>query len=1716
MVFVSSVPPGSASQISLKKNIKSLIPSMIRSFFLALYVLVSALAAAQSSSERAAVRITATVQATPSVTLSWASIASTTSITIYRKLKTATSWGTAVATPAASALSWTDNSIAVGTNYEYKIVRVSAGVTGTGYINTGVQVPVVDYRGKMILLVDNTLSSSLSTELTQLINDLRADGWGVIRSDVSRTASVSSIKSIVQGHYNADPANVKALYIIGHVPVPYSGNITPDGHEDTRGARPTDAYYADVNGTWTDNTVNTTITTTQRTWNTPGDGKFDQSDLPSSVELQVGRVDMYDMPAFGTTEVQLLRNYLTKAHNFKVKGWAPLNRAVLVDNLQWLGNPVAGSGWRAAQLVGQASPVPTAPVLNFRNYINAQSYLWTAHYGGGLIALDGSVTTYNGTDGGVTTQELASTVSMGGVFNMALGSFFYDFDSRNNFLRAIIARGDGLTNCWAGIPAWYFHHMGLGENIGYSVAASMNNTGLYAPLTEGWQSTIGRTHMNMMGDPSLRMKMVAPPSNLAVSNSGGSAAFTWSASTEAVLGYHIFQVDATTGAITRLTTNPVAGTSLNSGSIPFVAGRQYMVRAVVLETSASGSYYNMSLGVMAVASGTGSADCAGVVGGSATVGTACNDNNACTINDVYNASCQCVGTSITPAATISAAGSTTFCSGGSVVLNANTGSGYTYVWRRDGTTISGATSSSYTATIAGSYMVTVTYNGCSSSSATATVSTTAAPNASITAGGSTSFCAGGSVTLNANTGSGLSYTWRLNGTAISGATSSSYTATQAGSYTVMVSIGSCSTTSSATTVSVTGGAAPTATAQGSTSFCTGGSVVLTTATASGNSYQWRLNGSTIAGATSNTYTATQSGSFSVTVSNGSCTATSNAVSVNATGGAAPIVTAQGATAFCSGGNVILTTAQATGNSYQWKLNGTAISGATSYAYTAYQNGAMTVTVVNGACTTTSAPMSITVSTAPTATITAGGSTTFCNGGSVVLSGNTGTGYTYAWYRNGAAISGATASTYTATLAGSYTRRVINGGCAATSSALNVTVSGGIAPTATAQGATSFCSGGSVVISTATATGNSYQWRLNGTPIAGATSSSYTATQAGGFSVTVTNGSCVATSNAITVTVGSGSTPTITASGSTSFCSGGSVLLSTATATGNSYQWRLNGTAISGATGSSYSATQTGSFSVTVANGGCTGTSAATTVNASGGIAAAITAYGPTSFCSGGNVILVTSQASGNTYQWRLNGTAISGATSYAYTAYQTGAMTVTVTNGSCSGTSPAVNIVVGTAPNATITAAGATAFCAGGSVTLNANTGSGLSYAWFRNGTAISGAIASSYVATLAGSYTVTVTRDGCSKSSSALTVTVNSAPTLSCSNNAAAGTVSVSVSGGLAPYSYSWNTSPASSSATASVSTSGTYTVVVTDARGCSSSCSTTITLAAADPCAGIRTETQNTWGASATTGSPAAYMSSNFAAAFPAPNYLTIGCGSRMLRLTSGAAVINFLPSSGSNATLPQGTLLNPTSSTYANTFAGQLVALKLSVRFDELNPSFSSASEQLKNMTIASGTFAGWTVLQLMNECDYKIGNCGSGYTRTQLNDALTNILTGYAGGTVNSGYLDCPGDGMMLEPSELTDAPVEDEPVLAGSITVDVFPNPTSGLTYLVFTPRAEEQATVIEVRSLSGALVESRNLGVLPVDLPYRMEWNAEGHKAGVYLYRVITAHESVSGRIVVE
>ncbi len=162
-----------------------------------------------------------------------------------------------------------------------------------------------------------------------------------------------------------------------------------------------------------------------------------------------------------------------------------------------------------------------------------------------------------------------------------------------------------------------------------------------------------------------------------------------------------------------------------------------------------------------------------------------------------------------PAAAITVTGSTTFCTGGSVLLSANEGEGLTYQWKKDGVNIQYETHATYTANTAGNYTVVVTNGyGCSAISAAVNVTVNPLPTAVITVNGPAEVCTGGTVELTANAAS--AYQWYKDGIAIEGAVNASYAATASGQYSVMVTnANNCSATSTATAVIVQDLVAPT-------------------------------------------------------------------------------------------------------------------------------------------------------------------------------------------------------------------------------------------------------------------------------------------------------------------------------------------------------------------------------------------------------------------------------------------------------------------------------------------------------------------------------------------------------------------------------------------------------------------------------------------------------------------------------------------------------------------------------------------------------------------------------------------------------------------------------------------------------------------------------------------------------------------------------------------
>lgn len=546
-----------------------------------------------------AVMVSAQVSSNPArITLSWAADNNATGYTIARKAKTATSW-TQVAT-IGNVNSWTDSNVAVGQTYEYGVTRSSSlGYTGTGYVFAGIEAPLVDARGKVILVVDNTYAAQLATELTRLQQDLVGDGWTVIRKDVSRTTSAPNVKALIKAEYDADPANVRSVFLFGHVAVPYSGDFTPDGHPDHRGAWAADTYYGDMNGNWTDSSVNSTSAERAYNRNTPGDGKFDQSNLPSDLELEVGRVDLANMTCFSNktpsrSELDLLRQYLNKDHNFRQARLNVPRRGLVSDNFgERNGEAFAASGWRNFGALVGAPNVERAWYAQFFPMATANSYLLGYGTGGG------SWTTCNGVGG---SDDFANNDTKA-VFTFFLGSYFGDWDNESAFLRAPLGGTSyTLTAAWAGRPHWFVHHMGLGETIGYGARLSANNGN--STYRNPINTANRQVHVALLGDPTLRLHPVVPASNVQATGVGGNASIIWAPSTDAsIVGYHVYRGGSATGTFTRLTANPVTGTSFNDASSP--AGSVYMVRAIKLETGASGTYYNASQGAFSAGGGQG-------------------------------------------------------------------------------------------------------------------------------------------------------------------------------------------------------------------------------------------------------------------------------------------------------------------------------------------------------------------------------------------------------------------------------------------------------------------------------------------------------------------------------------------------------------------------------------------------------------------------------------------------------------------------------------------------------------------------------------------------------------------------------------------------------------------------------------------------------------------------------------------------------------------------------------------------------------------------------------------------------------------------------------------------------------------------------------------------------------------------------------------------------
>jgi sugar lactone lactonase YvrE len=766
-----------------------------------------------------------------------------------------------------------------------------------------------------------------------------------------------------------------------------------------------------------------------------------------------------------------------------------------------------------------------------------------------------------------------------------------------------------------------------------------------------------------------------------------------------------------------------------------------------------------------------------------------------------------------------AVSSQTVCTGGnSVALSVTDIAGATYQWRIGSTNIAGATSKTYSASTVGTYSVAVTLNGCvrTSGSYGVGVSTVSGANSldnyTYFNGGTTAnqiqyfqpfnTCSNSMLLTSSHLSSGTTYQWQKDGIDISGATASTYNASQSGYYTLKITQGTCTGITQPTSVRIGTVNIPSIYG-GNVNVCTGSTHNLSGGNLSGNVccgsdlvFQWQKDGIDILGATNPyTYTTNASGTYSLKVIQGAC----NAVSLPAkvTFGNNPLISpninnpiSENPCSLSSSSMSVNNSFSLSGLTYQWVKDGTDIIGATSNTYTPTQTGNYQVRIIQGICSALSNVSQQIVGELGSVNIF--GNYRICNTAQASLyCYPTCSNFAYQWKRNGAIISGANTSSYNTSVPGVYTAEITKGSKTVSSSSVSIyedcssqtSVVTLPTPSAYYSGSNFVCPGsGSRLLYTDDYSYSYpniyYQWYRNDVLISGQNRRFLSTDQPGIYKVQLIQGALQSTISTQSATLISSGTnyDSFSASGLNG-CS--EVILTTQLPTNSginsySYQWKSGGIPIVGANNYSYLATSSGSYSVDIQLGTCTIQTNPQTVTIGTLNTNIVSSPSSNSVCPNGYVALNVPNQLNATYQWFKDNVAIPSVNLSNINVYNIGNYSITVSQGACSNTS-----AVKTITNGTSDLYNAIGFNGGynstTNFTLNSCTGANnifyvnpysnyvtrWIYQWKNGGTPIVGANSSTYQPTGSGVYSADVsTTGGCLITSPQLTYNESTTPT--------------------------------------------------------------------------------------------------------------------------------------------------------------------------------------------------------------------------------------------------------------------------------------------------------------------------------------------------------------------
>lgn len=552
---------------------------MKKLLFLTLFFLVINFSKAQTARD-VAVETYAEAKSGGGVYIKWIPDNTAVKYYIFKRLGPKTDW-MLLDSVSGSVNSYLDKGLLAGQIMEYRVAKSKSTFSfyANGYILAGFEIAPKAYLGKVLMIIDSNYSVPLKSKIAEYKDQLTREGYNVVSKVVLRSEKVSSIKSWISSQWQSDSLNIKSIFLLGHVPVPYSGNYRPDGHSEHTGAWPADMYYGNFYSNWSDNTVNNTQATRSENQNVPSDGKFDISRVnpigtaTSSIQrsqIPVGRVDLYGMPSFGN-DTLLIKRYLNKALNFRRGIYKATPRGLIDDNFGYFGSEAfASGGFRNFSVQFKDSVFER----DYRTSMSKNSYLMSYGCGGG---------TYTSCDQVATSASFVSD-SLLNPFTMTFGSYFGDWDNSDNFLRAPLAsKGWGLASVWSGRPYWMLHECALGLPLGQATLTSVNS--YYYYNAAGFQSGV---HTALMGDPTLTLYPLASLNNAkAIAKCTDKVRFRWDlheANVDSVV------IEEFVGGSWKVLTKTVGSDTDLTYKVP-LGNHKYSIRPLKLMKSASGSWW---------------------------------------------------------------------------------------------------------------------------------------------------------------------------------------------------------------------------------------------------------------------------------------------------------------------------------------------------------------------------------------------------------------------------------------------------------------------------------------------------------------------------------------------------------------------------------------------------------------------------------------------------------------------------------------------------------------------------------------------------------------------------------------------------------------------------------------------------------------------------------------------------------------------------------------------------------------------------------------------------------------------------------------------------------------------------------------------------------------------------------------------------------------------